>query len=254
MNKIMKIMILVSCAAVLFFCNFASAFAEVELPEGTVAGLPEALTIMDEDGNICDSETGEYFFEVEGMVPGEVYSKNIQIMNLREDKAYHIYFYAEPVDKSGELDLENECTEIITLDGTQIYEGLVTGKGNVDMTQTPIDLGLYIPRQSRTMNCTVTWNAENAGGFIDYGQKLVDENGTTIIREGSGDDYIYGEVRFKWIFYAVVDDSYVPPKTGISAFNATTEIVILSVLGVLICGTVILVAVKKKKTNRNEIE
>ncbi len=253
MNRVFNKFILFSCAAVLFFCNTLSTFAEVELPEGTVAGLPEALTVMDEDGNACNSETGEYFFEVEDMVPGQVYSKNIQIMNLRGDKAYHIYFYAQPVDKSGEIDLENECTEVITLDGTKVYEGLVTGIGNVDMTQNPIDLGLYIPGQSRTLNCSVTWDGEAAGGLIDYGHKLVDENGTSIIREGSGDESIYGEVRFKWIFYAVTDESYNPPKTGLSSLDVKTEIIILSAMGVLICGMIAAVAVrnKKKKTGKS---
>lgn len=254
MNKIMKKMILISCTAVLLFCSSVSAFAEVELPDGTVAGLPEELTVMDEDGNSVDSDNGEYFFEVEDMKPGEVYSKNIQIMNLREDKAYHIYFYAAPVDKSGEIDLENECTAIITLDGEQVYEGLVTGKGSVDMTQTPIDLGLYVPGQSRTLNCSVSWDEEDAGGFIDYGHKLIDENGTTIIREGSGDNSIYGEVRFKWIFYAVVDEDYKPPKTGLSLFDAKTEIILLSSMSVLICGMLVLIVVKKRKNNRKESE
>lgn len=255
MNRIMKNMILVLCTAVLLFCSSVSAFAEVELPDGTVAGLPEKLTVMDEEGNAVDSENGEYFFVVENMVPGEVYSKNIQIMNLREDKAYHIYFYALPIDKRGEIDLENECSARITLEGEEVYEGPVTGKGSVDMTQTPIDLGLYIPGQSRTLNCSVSWDAENAGGFIDYGHKLIDENGTTIIREGSGYHSIYGEVRFQWIFYAVVDEDYHPPETGLSLFNARTEIVLLSFMGVLICGMLVLVVVRKKKeSNRKESE
>ncbi len=80
------------------------------------------------------------------MIPGEQYSKDIQIMNLREDKAYHIFFYALPVDKSGEIDLEQECTTTITLEGEPLYQGLVTGDGNVDMTDTPLDLGLYESR------------------------------------------------------------------------------------------------------------
>lgn len=247
--------ILILCAVVLLLCSSISAFAEVELPDGTVAGLPEELTVLDEDGKAVNSDTGEYFFEVEDMIPGEQYSKNIQIMNLREDKAYHIYFYALPVDKSGEIDLEQECTTTITLEGEQLYQGLVTGEGNVDMTDTPLDLGLYEPGQSRTLSCSVTWNAGDSGGFIDYGHKLIDENGTTILRTGSGEDSIYGEVRYKWIFYAIVDEDYEPPKTGLSIFDAKTEVILLSVMSLLVCGMLVLVVVRKRKeNNRNDLK
>jgi hypothetical protein len=246
MKKIKKFTAILSICTVLF-CTSVSAAAEALLPEGTVAGLPESLTVMDEDGNSVDSSTGEYFFEVEDMVPGETYSKNIQIMNLREDKAYHIYFYAEPVDKGGNIDLEAQCTEVISLDGSTLYEGAVNGEGNVNMTTTPLDLGLYTPGEGRTLNCSITWDDSDAGGFIDYGRKLVDTNGTTIVSEGSGESSIYGEVRFKWIFYAVVDESYVPPKTGLDSFYKKMEIGLLICMGCLVAGAIVVVKRKNKK-------
>ena len=94
MRIIKKIIIGVSCLLLAALCGF-SAFAEVTLPEGAVKGLPEKLTAMDSSGKPVDSATGEYFFLAENILPGEVYTKKVQIMNLREDKAYHVYFYIQ---------------------------------------------------------------------------------------------------------------------------------------------------------------
>lgn len=250
MNSLIKKLFAgLGCTALLFVHSLI-AFAEVKLPEGTVAGLPEKLTVMDSDGNAVSSDTGEYFFSVENMIPNEAYSKDVQIMNLREDKAYHIYFYAEPLSRSGEIDLENDCTAIISLDGQQVYSGKVTGEGNINLTEIPIDLGLYEPGQSRKLNCTVTWNGESAESFIDYGKKIVDVNGTTVVKEGSGDGYIYGEVIFKWIFYAVVDEDYVPPKTGVFSEGTNVYAVILSAIVAMTVVMAVLILVKKRK-NKN---
>jgi hypothetical protein len=238
-------------SALLLFGNCLSAFAEVRLPDGTAAGLPEKLTVMDSDGNAVNG-SGEYFFHVEGMSPNTDYSKDIQIMNLREDKAYHIYFYAEPISKSGEIDLEENCTAVFTLDGKQIFEGKVSGEasdGSINLSDEPIDLGLYEPGKSRKLNCTVTWDGtglEN-GGAIDYGSRLVDTDGTHILREGSGSETIYGETEFRWIFYAVIDENYTPPYTGMFGSRNVGYLIAIIAAAVLIIIMLLLIAFKKKK-------
>ena len=87
-----------------------TASAEVALPDGAVKGLPEKLTAMDSEGAVVDSATGEYFFHVENMQYGEVYTKDVQLMNLRDDKAYHIYFYVEPIFKTARSILKTAVT------------------------------------------------------------------------------------------------------------------------------------------------
>lgn len=253
MNKFIKKVSSISCAAVLLFCNSLTAFAEVSLPDGTAAGLPEKLTVLDSDGNAVN-RSGEYFFHVEDMKPFETYSKDIQIMNLREDKAYHIYFYAEPISKKGEIDLENDCTAIFMLDGKQVFEGKVTGEatdGSINLADEPIDLGLYEPGKSRNLNCKVTWNGEGAGDFIDYGHKIVSKDGTEIVSEGSGDHYIYGEVEFRWIFYAVVDEGYKPPNTGVLSMEGCAYIMAVSAVAAALIIILILL-ILRKKNNKNE--
>jgi hypothetical protein len=119
------------------------------------------------------------------------------------------------------------------------------------MTTTPIDLGLYTPGESRVLNCQVTWNPSEEGVNIDYGEKLVDADGTHVIREGDTDYYGYGEVTFKWIFYAVLDETYVPPKTGILGSNSILYAVIIAVCALMVLIMAVLIAVKKRKTKGN---
>lgn len=250
-NRAIYTIVSVSMMFVLLLCGLVSVSADTVLPEGTVAGLPEKLTITDSDGNTVNSETGEYFFCVENMTPGEIYSKTISIMNLREDKAYRIYFYAEPLDSAGEIPLEEECKAVFSLNGELIYEGKVTGEGEPDMRENPIDLGLYEPGEMGNLQCSIAWEGTDAGGFIDYGSKVTDKNGTEIIREGSGEDSIYGEVTFRWIFYAVVDEGYVPPKTGIFADTDWIYAGAVITVGILIVILLLLLYKKRQEKQKN---
>lgn len=249
MKKNIKTLSTLLCSLFLLCGGCVTAYGEVSLPSGTVAGLPEGLTALDEDGNVVNSATGEYFFHVEGMTLGETYTKDVEIINLREDKAYHVYFYSEPIFQKGEIDLENWCTETIYLEDEEVYTGKVTGEGSTDLTETPIDLGVFTPGQSRTLRAEVIWDTwGDAGGLVDYGKKLVDANGVTVLEEAEGDGYIYGETEFRWIFYAAVDETYVPPKTGLLSDSKTWYLL----LGAIAAACVILafaLLYKKRKQN-----
>ena len=48
----------------LIIFGISTAYAEVQLPDGAVKGLPEKLTAMDSSGNAVNSATGEYFFHL----------------------------------------------------------------------------------------------------------------------------------------------------------------------------------------------
>lgn len=54
------------CSAFLLLASPMLAFADTMLPEGTVAGLPERLSVLDSEG-ISPNDKGEYFFRVEGI-------------------------------------------------------------------------------------------------------------------------------------------------------------------------------------------
>lgn len=236
MKKISSIFI-----SALLFCFSITVSAE-ELPDGAVAGLPERLVVMDSEGNSV-SENGEYFFSVENMQAGEPYTKNIQIMNMREDKAYDIYFKIEPVSKQGEIDLEEECTAIITIGDEKVYEGKVSGKDS-NISEKGIGLGNYTPGQSRNMRCTVIWNGTDSGNHIDYGEKIISSDGTSIVREKSGKESISGEIEFRWIFYANVDTNYNPPKTGF--YSEIFLYAVLLVVAILLIAMIVFVTKKKR--------
>ena len=125
--SIKRILTALTASLLLISCHDVTAFAEVTLPEGAVKGLPERLTAMYDTGNVVSSSTGEYFFHVENMNYGQIYTKYVQLMNLRDDKSYHIYFYIEPFFKSGGIDLEKGCDCTFWLDGQEFYKGTVTG-------------------------------------------------------------------------------------------------------------------------------
>ena len=142
------------------------------------------------------------------MKAGETYTKKIQIMNLREDATYAIYFNAQPIDKSGEINLENECDCRIHMNDSLVYYGKVTGEGEPDIRDKALYLGDYNPGDSRVMTVDITWvDAGNNGGAIDHGARVVDYNGTSVVREESGKKHIEGETTFKWIFTASVTES-----------------------------------------------
>lgn len=236
------------CSSFLLFASSVQASAAVQLPDGAVKGLPSDLTAMDSEGNVVSSSTGEYFFHVEDMTYGETYTKDVQIMNLREDKAYHIYFYVEPVSKNGEIDLEEEVDCTMRLDGAQFFKGNVNGKGNIDLTQEIQDLGYYKPGDSHTLSCSVVWSGlDEDMQHIDEGERLVTDQGITIVRDKNGDRHVEGEIIFKWIFYAAVDEDFTPPDTGLLSSKNDFWIISIAGAGGLVAVMALLLLIKRRK-------
>ncbi|SHM81193.1 hypothetical protein [Ruminococcus flavefaciens] len=219
---------LVSSLLLLNHVNIMTAFAEVVLPEGAVKGLPERLAALDSEGRSVNSATGEYFFHVENMKYGETYSKEVQLMNLRDDEAYNIYFYVEPLFKNGEIDLEKGCQCTFYLDNKEFYKGDVNGKGNIDLSQTYYDTGRYNPGDSHVLRAEVVWNDIDVIQNVDNGHKLVDANGTHVLTGPNSSGYAEGEIEFKWIFFASVipisgyEVTTAPASTTVNASDITT--------------------------------
>ena len=88
-----KLKIIAVLTAALLYAFMISAYA-YSLNNGSVHGLPEKLVVLDDEGNSV-SENGSYYFSVTDMKPKITYTKNIQIMNLRDDKSYNIYYIVE---------------------------------------------------------------------------------------------------------------------------------------------------------------
>ena len=248
-----KLIAILLAAVLLMSMSVTAAYAD-ELRAGTVAGLPEKLVVLDDNGNSV-SENGEYFFEVQDMTPGENYVKNIQIMNLREDASYHIYFNAQPMAKYGDIDLEEECVLTLYLDERVVYQGKVTGDGVPDVRDEPLDLGKYGPGESRVLRAEIVWNATfSQGGAIDEGHRIYDFDGVKVVREKTGKTHIEGEVIFKWIFTAVGDAPPVDQSSGTYIDTGETITFVFAGLVVVAIGVmmVLLFVKKRKKDDRTQ--
>ena len=194
----------------LFSFPTLTAFAEVALPEGAVKGLPERLAALDDAGNPVNSETGEYFFHVEDMQYGVTYTKKVQLMNLRDDASYYIYFYTEPLYKDGTIDLEKGCECRFYLDDELFYTGDVNGHGNIDLTEHYQNCGYYAPGDSHVLRAEVIWNDLDVLQNVDNGHRLVDKDGEHVLVGPDESGHVEGEIEFKWIFFASIlpiDDS-----------------------------------------------
>ena len=251
MRTAKKLIAILLAAVLLMSMSVTAAYAD-ELRAGTVAGLPEKLVVLDDNGNSV-SENGEYFFEVQDMTPGENYVKNIQIMNLREDASYHIYFNAQPMAKYGDIDLEEECVLTLYLDERVVYQGKVTGDGVPDVRDEPLDLGKYGPGESRVLRAEIVWNATfSQGGAIDEGHRIYDFDGVKVVREKTGKTHIEGEVIFKWIFTAVGDAPPIDQSSGTYIDTGETITFVFAGLVVVAIGVMmVLLFVKKRKKNDN---
>ena len=246
MNIKRLISALFSCL-LLLVSSALNAFAETALPDGAVKGLPDKLTAMDSEGRTVDSQSGEYFFSVEGMLYGETYTKDVQLMNLRDDKAYNIYLHTEPISRSGDIDLEKGCVCKFYLDGKEVYSGDVNGNGNINLTQEALDLGNYKPGDSHILKCSVVWNDSSFIEKYTERHRIVSLNGKddAVIHEKSVD--MYGDVEFKWIFYAAVDEEFVPPNTGLWAVNGRTWLYCMAVVASMILLLLPLLLKQKRK-------
>ena len=253
-----KIVSVLLTAVFLVTMMSTAAFAEdsidgkVQLEDGTVAGLPEKLVVLDDSGRSV-SENGDYYFEVDGMENGKTYVKNIQIMNLREGKAYHIYFNADPVAKYGDIDLENECECVAYRDNEVVYRCKVTGEGTPDIRgNNRLDLGVYSAGQGRAMRIEITWHWKNSGtDSVDNGYRIVDSDGVKVLRPKEGKDHAEGEVIFKWKFTAEESTDTSHPDTPVKT-GETITFIFLGVAAIAIVFMFILVLIKQKKKKEEE--
>ena len=240
-------------------CMAPAAFAVTPLPEGAVKGLPERLAALDDEGNPVNSATGEYFFRAEDMKLGEIYAKEIQLANLCEGRSYHIYFCVEPLFKNGEIDLEKGCKCRFYYDGTQFFDGNVNGEGNIDLTEY-YDFGSFSPGEMHTMRCEIVWDELDVLQDVDNGWRLIDRDGIHVLRGPDGKGYISGEIEFKWIFCAKVDeqddggggaggtdDPFFPPYTGILLQDGRVWLIGIGVVALLIAVLLVLLRRKKEK-------
>ncbi|MDD6345498.1 MAG: hypothetical protein PUA51_04685, partial [Oscillospiraceae bacterium] len=141
-----------------------------------------------------------------------------------------------------------ECT--FWLDGEEVYKGKVTGEpdeGYINLQEKVLDCGFYQPGDFHTLKCSVVWNDLDVLVGVDNGHRLVDIDGEHVLVGSDDEGYVEGEIEFKWIFYAAVDEDYKPPDTGLLNVSNSFWLICCAVILLFIVIMLILLHRKKKE-------
>lgn len=234
MKKLLR-MITAAAVSLLSVMSISLSAGAEELPKGSVKGIPEGLYVMDEDGNSI-SQTGEYCIDISNMKPGKTYTKVLSIQNLI-NTPYTLTMSAAPKSKDGNLDLENYTNLKLYLDDELIYDGKVTGEGNINMNTSPLDFGEIISGQSKELRAEILWNGDG-------------------LKDIEGQEYL-GRVDFNWIFEAAikkevtmeVTDNFTSDSSTPNTGYGNTILIIFSVILFINAVFVGLMTRRCRKTN-----
>ncbi|MEO1769404.1 LPXTG cell wall anchor domain-containing protein [Enterococcus sp. 665A] len=117
--------------------------------------LPPGMVIGDSDGMYATSE-GEYYINLIGILPGEVYEKEITIRSLDLEEPFSLGMLVEEIESSGSVDWKNHITLTLVLDGKKIYQGPLLGDASRDWSKTPLELGVCTYGTDKIMQATFT--------------------------------------------------------------------------------------------------
>nr|WP_207701448.1 LPXTG cell wall anchor domain-containing protein [Enterococcus sp. 665A]MBO1339028.1 LPXTG cell wall anchor domain-containing protein [Enterococcus sp. 665A] len=117
--------------------------------------LPPGMVIGDSDGMYATSD-GEYYVDLVGILPGEVYEKEITIRSLDLEEPFSLGMLVEEIESSGSVAWKNHITLTLVLDGKEIYHGPLLGDFNRDWSKTPLKLGICTYGTDKIMQATFT--------------------------------------------------------------------------------------------------
>ncbi|MEO1768825.1 LPXTG cell wall anchor domain-containing protein [Candidatus Enterococcus ferrettii] len=103
--------------------------------------LPPGLVIGDSEGMYATSE-GDYYIDLMGILPGEVYEKEITIRGLDLEDPFSLGLLVEEVGSNGSIFWKEHITLTLILDEKEIYQGPILGDGSFDWSKTPLELGV----------------------------------------------------------------------------------------------------------------
>ncbi|MEO1769977.1 LPXTG cell wall anchor domain-containing protein [Candidatus Enterococcus ferrettii] len=103
--------------------------------------LPPGLVIADSEGIYVTSE-GEYYIDLQDILPGETYEKEITIRSLDLEEPFSLGLLVEEFSSSGSVLWKEHITMTLVLDGKEIYKGPLLGNGEFDWSKTPLELGI----------------------------------------------------------------------------------------------------------------
>ncbi|MFD1900675.1 LPXTG cell wall anchor domain-containing protein [Enterococcus termitis] len=163
--------------------------------------LPPGVVIGDTDGFYASSE-GEYFIELDDLLPGDTFTKEISIRNVDVKQGFDVRLQVKDGEQKGPIDFRKYVTVTIKQGNTVIYEGNILGKENFDWTVSQLPLGFYTSGDEEVLTATFTVSSEL--GLEDY-------------KEAS-------EYKFYWNFLATAKDEPTTPTDSTDPTTPTTPI------------------------------
>ncbi|MGG5314922.1 LPXTG cell wall anchor domain-containing protein [Enterococcus sp. AZ072] len=138
-------------SSILCFCFFFCGMPTVQAAKA----LPPGMVIGDSDGMYATSE-GEYYIDLVGILPGDIFEKEITIRSLDLEAPFSLGMLVEEIDSSGSVDWKNHIMMTLALDGKEIYHGPLLGDASRDWSKTPLELGVCTYGTDKIMHATFT--------------------------------------------------------------------------------------------------
>ncbi|MEO1769637.1 LPXTG cell wall anchor domain-containing protein [Candidatus Enterococcus ferrettii] len=143
----------------LFVCLMGLSLFLLSFGHGIVSEaantLPPGLVIADSEGIYVTSE-GEYYIDLQDILPGEIYEKEITIRSLDLEEPFSLGLLVEELSSSGSVLWKEHITMALVLDGKELYKGPMLGNGEFDWSKTPLELGICKYGTDKLLTATFT--------------------------------------------------------------------------------------------------
>lgn len=139
------------------------------------ASLPDSVVIGDNDGIQVESD-GEYLMEIDDILPGQSFEKTISIMNIDENgDPFELFFWIDPPKQiEGPINFAEVMSMDIDYQEKTIFEGKVSGIGNINLQKEEYSLGIFKAGDSRALKVFMKMDKNLTAK--DYETRSVTEN------------------------------------------------------------------------------
>ena len=140
-----QLKVLLTCLTIVLFglwSPLSSDATEINVPDGFAIG---------DDRGISVTEDGGYFFNLDGLMPGDTITRNLIIQNNRTED-YQLKMMITPQSHEGPVNLIESIKMKFTFNGIVIYNGNLSSDENGNTVESrEIDFGLIPAGSSQTM-------------------------------------------------------------------------------------------------------
>jgi LPXTG-motif cell wall-anchored protein len=161
MNRLKQLLSLgILCLLFLIAPPITEAAEQINVPDGFLIGDDQGITV---------TKTGGYFFNLEGLLPGDRITRNLIIQNTKKED-YTLKMLIEPVSTVGPINLLEKMTMEFNIGDRKIYDGNLVNEDQRKTDQgTEIDFGTIAAGSKQTMSIVlkmktdVPWEKFKAG-------------------------------------------------------------------------------------------